>query len=469
MNVFDIAKQRLDNRSQKPEESTPETYQEEPIVFRSARSKLVDQKKPNLGKEVQSYEGENDLEREIERNISRTTSRAIEKGLGAAGDIQQFAKSLIGLPIFGALQLPTTEKIRETIGSSEYLQPKNEFEEKADQFTQDVISLSLPGSSSHSLLRNVGIAVAGSLGKKAAKELGASPETQELTKQGLMTVLDIMNIRKTEGKGGAKKFASSLFQESESLVPEGAKINAGKYASSLEKLEKDLNKGGTSPKVEPALKKIKELKDKIHDGEITVDELVSARKKINDIIESGGGFEYSPHPKVKKQALHHLREVKSKVIDALDEYGKMNPEFGNMNKSANEAYAAYSASNSITNFLKRNFGDKISDAATKVALGLASPGAIAGAKFFPLTTVAAASATPVYLTTKILRRISGSPTLRKYYGNILRYSLQENIPLVDDSIKKFQKEMRKEEKSHTERVSSLRSQAKDERQRTKNQ
>lgn len=468
MNVFDIARSRLQQGqiSKENEEKLPS--REEPEIFKIARSRSSQQKPVQKEESVKTYQGENDLEREIERNIARSTSRMIEKGLGFPGDIQQFAKSLIDLPIFGAVQLPTSEKIRETIGSSEYLQPQTPLEEKADEFIQDVTALSLPGSSSHSLLRNVGIASAGLLGEKAAKELGASEKSQAMTKQGLMTILDVMNIRKTSGKGGAKKFASSLFDESEKLIPEGARINAGKYSSSLNKLEKDLTRGGTSPKVEPALKKIKELKEKVHDGSIDVRELIGARKKINDIIEAGGGFEYAPRPGIRKQALHHLREVKSSVIDALNEYGNINQDFGKMNRSANEAYAAYAASNSISNFLKKNFGDKITDLTTKAALGLASPAALASAKFFPLTTATAAAASPIYVATKILRRISSSPTLRKYYGNILKFSLQENVPLVQSNIRKFEKELQKEEEDQNAKILRLRSKAKNKSQYKKN-
>lgn len=443
-------------RSEKPKE--PEKKDEIQQKIESIKPK------PSEEKEL-PFEGENDLERDIERQVARGTSRIIETGLGAPGDIEQFARYLWSA-ISGKESenlLPTSKDIQgklEKYGQG-YLSAQNEGEKQSDDFVKEVASFSLPGSGA-SITRNLGIPIATNLLKEGIKLHGGSDKKAEYSKLGTMFLLDILSNRSGVGMGGAKKYAGNLFNESEKLIPKGVSLNANKLQSGLNKLKSDLQKGGTAPSTSQAITKVDEILGKINkNGKIPVDELVATRKRINEIIESGGGFEFHVKDKIRQKAINNLNDVKKHVIEGLDDYGKVNPKFGELNRAANEAYGAYSASNVVTNFLKKNFGDKIQSGTLKTILGLGGAGGVAAAaKYFPLTSGVAAASLPIYQGIKIAQRVWNSPVLKKYYGDILKHSLKGSVPATANSIKKLDEKLVEEEQKKKERIKNLKSQSK---------
>jgi len=401
------------------------------------------------------FEGENDLEREIERHTARGTSRVLETALGLPGDLYSFGKYLFGAD--PETSLPTSQSLKEfsekaTLG---YTKPKNEAEEKSDEVLQDISSFMMPGSGKYNMVRNIGIPVVANLVKEGVKYVGGE-KSADAAKIGTMITLDLMNLK----QGGAKKFASNLFKESEKLVPKGAKTTSPKLQTSLINLKKILESGGTRPSTEKALIKVNEIEKKfkrtIHQvaqagtkrakkitivhPEIEVQELMDFRKAINEIKSELGGYEVQIPKLIKKKISANLDLVKKEVIEGLNEYGQtQNPEFLKLNKAANEAYGAYESSDKMATFIKKTVKDSIRNPGIKTLLGLGGL-SIAGKGL----AIAAVPGIPAYQAYKVLHQVIQSPTLRKFYGNILKGAASGNASQVSRNAKALQDHYEKE-------------------------
>lgn len=398
-------------------------------------------------------EQENDLERDIERQQARMTSRGLETIGGTIGDLRDFTKSLLpeslGKGLFGAVGelFPTSKELKEKSQeiTKGYTTPKNELEKFGDELIEDVTSMASPGAGKYNLARNIGIPIVANLAKEGVKYTGLNEGNQAASKVGTMLALDLIMHR----NGGAKKFASSLFGKAESTIPKGQSILAKDLDKELMVLENEFKKGGAATSTAKALEKISEIRSDINkgNGKIDVSNLYQYRPKINELISELGGFDFKVNPSIRKKAISNLQSVKDKVINKLNSYGKhLNPEFSKYYQPANEAYAVYENSNKIVKALEKSIGTLRSGGA-KILFGLGAPSAIS--TVLPgLAKTAAPIAIPLaigYKGFKILNRVKNSPTLRKYYGDILTKTLAGNIPEATRNLKKLDNELLKEE------------------------
>ncbi len=382
------------------------------------------------------FEGENDLEREIERNVARGTSRIGETILGLPGDLYSFAKGIFGKDT--ETNLPTSQSLKEmsekaTLG---YTQAKNPEEERSDEVLQDISSFMLPGSGKYNMMRNIGIPIVANLTKEGLNYIG-SDKMGDSAKIGTMVALDLVAHK---GKG-AKAYAGNLFNESEKLIPKGEILSSPKFQKSITALEKSLESGGSAPSKEKALKKLGEIQGKMNQGNIEVKELVDFRKTINEIKSELGGFDVQLPKHIKKKAISNLDLVKREVISALDEYGtKYNTEFGKINRSANEAYAAYESSDKLATSLKKYV--KSSSPMVKALFG---GGLGYGTILKPLLAIKAGVVAPAayagYEGYKVLHQVMNSPTLRKFYGEILKGAASGNASQISKNMKALEKQL----------------------------
>lgn len=158
------------SQQQSPSPSQPENpyakYMVKPPEKPQESKSIQPQKSPK------SFENENDIEREIERNQARLTSRGLETVLGTPGNVLAsgmpfgFAGYLLGINPEGIL--PTSEQLQQFSEkeSQGYTKPENEFEKFSDELFSDISAMAVPGSNGYSLMRNIGIPLAGSLIKK---------------------------------------------------------------------------------------------------------------------------------------------------------------------------------------------------------------------------------------------------------------------------------------------------------------
>lgn len=424
------AKQDPSSPEQSPDQPSSIQLEQNPFAKRAAERRA--QQQPT----EYPYENEGDLDREIERHQARATSRGLETIAGLPGDLVSFSKSLFGYD--PETSLPTSQSLKKFSekASGGYTSPKNEFEEKGDEFIQDVASMAIPGSGQYSLMRNIGIPIAATLAKEGIKWMEGSEGVQQGAKIGTMIALDLITHRRNAPGakgllgGGAKQHASSLFEEAEKLVPEAAVFDAADLKKSLDLTEKILSKGGSRPSAEKALKKISEIRNEIKGNQANVKDILAYRPAINEIIDDLGGFQLTKSQKnVKNRTVENLQKVKEKIIDFTDKYGKsQNPEFLKLNRSANEAYAVYHKSNHISNFIEKHVSKHIKNPIVKGLLGGAAQTGIS--TLSPLGVIGSAAgsgaAAGIYQSGKILQRVMSSPTLRKYYGNILSGALKGN-------------------------------------------
>lgn len=422
-----------------------------------------EEKKKNLPRQEENvpqefpFEGENDLEREIERNQARSFSRFGETLLGAPGDISNFITNLLGLPKspIGYLNSENLRKGSEKLTGG-YTKPQTEFEKSADEAVERFATMALPGSWGYSFARNLGIPIAATLAKEGVKAK-AGEEKGTYAELGTMLFLDLLGGRISTG--GAKGYSNSLFRQRDKLIPEGEIMDASNLRNSLTELKTELNKGGSATSTKSALTKIDELLDRISkEGAIAVEELPEFQTKINEAILEGGGFEIQVPKPIKRRTVENLKKVKGEVINALTEYGeKQNPEFLNLHRKANRSRAVYEKSNVISNFLKKNFGNKISNPVLKTLFGLGGAAATgAGAVFKPAITTGATgvvgAGAGIYQAIKLGYRIAKSPELRKYYTEVIKHSLAGNTTQTEKSLKALEKALKEKKIEREEKL-----------------
>jgi hypothetical protein len=425
------------NQSQPPIQSQPEQNISNPFEER-AKIREPQQYEKDL---EQIWEGGEETEKLAEKGTAKATSRVLESALGTPGNIQAAIKGITGLQL--GTQLPTTKNIQ---GFSEkatkgYTKPESEFEEKGGEILQDITAMATPGATSYGALRTIGIPIAGWMAKEGLEKVGASEDTGNLVKTGLMVALDLASAWNSKGRGGAKNYAKELWQEGEKNIPKGVKVKASDLESSLQTLKTELEKGGSSPTTTHALTKIDEILKKVANGKIPVDELVAFRKNINKLIENGGGFDFTTSSGTRQGSIYNLNQVKDKVIDTLDQYGKINPAFGVPYKQANEAYSVYHTSNAASRWLQSKFGNFIKSPVFHGLFGTVAKGA-------------AAAAVP-WQAGKIVYRVMNSPVLSELYGNVLKATINNDTAAAAQNLQRLKKEMANEEVSQSERKKDL--------------
>jgi len=340
-----------------------------------------------------------------------------------------------------------------------YTKPKTEAEERAGELFSDISSMAIPGAAQYSAMRNIGIPIVANMAKEGLKYFEISEGKQNAAKVAIMIGLDLITHRRAiSGSNkllgeGAKGYAGKLYSQAAEAIPEGAQVEAKGLATSLDAVENELRKGGTRPSTQKALEKVRELKSDIVDGKIQAENLFEYRPAINEMIEELGGFEVIKNKKIKERAVHNLNQVKSKVIDALEDYGKKeNPQFLTPYRQANEAYAVAEKSNKISNLIKKKFGSTLKSKGAKMLFGIPTVASGATAYLVPslgaLTGSIGALGAGAYQAHKLLYRIAKSPTLAKYYGKILQGSLAGNVSQVSKNLKALDHLLLQEEKSN---------------------
>jgi len=424
------------------DESTQKNKQEKNDIWDIAEQEFLqqDQISPEKQREedLKIINGEDfDLEREIERNIAQQSSRMGETILGIPGDLEYFSRWLIGNE--GENLLPTSSKLREKSekASLGYTKPKNNFEEKTGQILSDIATFSVPGAGKHSLVRNIGIPIAGHLAEEGFKFAGYGEKAQVGSRIGTMIILDLIGHR--FGMGGSKKLANELFKKAESEIKPGMMIPAKGLESGIDSIEKALRAGGTKPSTPQALTKIEEIRSHIKNGQIDAKDLVPFRQSINEVIEGTGGWDLLLQPGLKSKIKNNLNDVKKEVIKAAEQVGETNPEFVKNWRAANEAFAANARSEKIENMLEKVIGrgkaNKITSGAIK-----ALPGLLFGV-FTPAHFATLGLGIPAYQAIKLGSKIKNSPTIRRHYEKMIKGALTGNTLITTKEFNKINEEI----------------------------
>lgn len=401
-------------------------------------------------KEVKEEKPESFTEK-IERHILRSASRIGETALGLPGDIASLPSTLlqkgaekitgkdqstaanVAKAVFPGANLPTSSQLKEkAVEASEgYLAPKGKGEEISDEVIQDFTSLLSPAKAGGSLLktlsRKLGIAAGATGAKELAAGFGAGEKGQAGTKVGTMFLLSIFDPK------GASKYVSNLYQDAKELVPEGAKVSAKNLSLELSSLRKQLEKGGSAASKTKAIQKIDEINSKISKKQIPVEELTEFKKTINESRASLYD-EFKSDKAGRALAKRNLDSVSKTVDNALGDYAKVNPEWGNVYNDANAGYAAIQSSKkaakSVAEFLRQNPHLKYGALAAELFL---APKSIA---FLPLAYAGIKGV-------ELLARISKSSVLRKYYIGAAEAAVKEDAAAFARNMEKLDSELNK--------------------------
>lgn len=385
--------------------------------------------------------------KEVGRHAARTGSRAVEALAGLPSDIIQGAgigakalekgagkiREKIGLnPLVSEDRpkgLPGSSELKEfsrkTFG--DIVMPQSETESFIDDIVSDAAVLAIPVKGKVPFLRSIGSAIAANAAGKGVEKLGVGETGQAAAKIGTFFLSGLA------GKGSVKKFWNNQYELADKAIPKGAKLEAFKLDRQLDKLGSELRKGGIkTPSQNFVEKPLRELKKTIRDGEMRVEDAIAAKKKINEL--RSGLFEEVKGKGGQKYARTKINEIAKHLDDSIEKYGRENPDFFKHYKAANEAYSGFQQSQKVSKWINRviPFG-KIGKAG----------GLILEAIFKPATLKATLPALAAVKGGELITRMLKNPTLRSYYGNLLKDAVNENKVGVLRNLKSMEKEVQK--------------------------
>ena len=391
--------------------------------------------------------------KEFGRHISRTGSRAIETVVGFPGDIVNFVKfigeklpklpsSLEKEPTFVQKygkklleKLPNSEEVKEFSSylTSGFTDPKNAKEELGDDITSLATSLLIPSKDPikfKSFLNAIGLASIAKGAKKGAESLGGEIGAQTSAEIGTLFLTSLLSAKT------ADKFVSDQFKQARSKIPSGTMLSTNKLENSLNTLEKDLSRGISTPTKTEVKKAVEELRVKASGGSMEADELVEAYHNINERYNSKKLFD-ELNTTERKALKYRYDKFKDELQKEISDYGNYNPSFYNQWKKANNAYATIAQSKKVSNFLESKLGSLPKHLTGAVALEL-----FLGHPYVAAGTIGSAAAVK---TGELLYRIRKSSKLQEHYLNVIKESMNENLPAVIKNLNVLEEEAKKME------------------------
>lgn len=344
----------------------------------------------------------------------------------------------------GPFQFPTSQSIREDVtpkvaekltGESEFLEPKDNLEKFGGNLVSDITAFFTPGTGQMRLAHRIGVPLAGNLAKEGVEYLGADEDIGDTVKLGTMLMSTIAGI------SNPSRYGNQLVSQARNQIPDVA-ISSAPLAKRLEPLWNRINRGLTGVSSKSKVKQgINDLADQAKSGKLTTQSLMDARNDINEFIAEAGGFDV-PEP-VRKSLIHNLNELKSGIIQTIDEnLNSINPKAAQMYKNGYEALAVTNKSNAIGNFIQKHFGKPVRSLATKALF----PGLAGSAFLLPKIAATGGALFPMYKAGQVLYRVAQSPTLSRYYANVLRYASKEIAPAMSKNFKDLDNNLYEEEK-----------------------
>lgn len=411
-----------------------------------------------LEQESVDFDDDEQITRDIERAIARMQSRMIERVIGLPGDLKKLgekgAAAILGtetpeemgltsfLPTSGELQ-KTSEEL-----SGGYTKPQNAFEQSMDDLAGNTATSFIGPSNTATVFRTIAVPLAGSLGKEFLKNSGVDEKNASYGSMAMMMAMDLLNSRQTVGGGGVRRFAGALSNLSEQMAPQNVSMNTRSMLQNARALRQRITAGGSAPSKTAPLSKLDELITSLETGNFSPHEGVRTIRATNETIENLGGFNLgqSLNPRTKRTATGYMQDINNVVRDGITEWGQRNnPMFLEVFNRGNEAFAAYAGGNVVKNFLQKNFGDKIQSDAMKTLFGLSNVGLkTASMYYFPWQTAVGLMA---YEGIKLVNRIGRSPTLARYYANIVNGAMSGNISKTASNIDALQHKLKKEEEA----------------------
>lgn len=382
---------------------------------------------------------------EITRHLGRTASRIGESVLGLPGDVlrtgQLAARGLekgagrirrtLGMAEreTGLRQpgIPGSEELKNLSQKifGEAVTPQTAGESFVDDIVSDASVLALPIKGKIPFIRAIGTAVAGNVGEEAAKRLGAGQKGQAAAKLGSFFLAGLM------GRGNVKKYWNQQYRLAEEALPADAKIDSFLLDSRLRKIERELERGISTPSKNFVKRPLEQIRKKAIRGEVGIDELIEMKKDINEL--RGSLYKDLTGKQSIRYAQGKINEVANLLDSEIQRYGKGNPKFLSHYKNANDAYAGFNQSRRVGNWIGKQI-KTIGKGPILILEGLFR-------KLIPASGVGFVGLKAGELMTRITR----NPTLRRFYSNMMKDALKENSAGFLRNLKSLEKKLKEEE------------------------
>lgn len=409
----------------------------------------------------------------LRRNVGQNVARAAEAFIGMPGGLKKaytqtrdFFADKLGLPkteemnqLLGLqpekgswedtlINPPTAPELRETAtkniaqsltGDKEYFEPRSESEKKFSEFTTDLSSFFYPGTGQMRMVTRIGAPLAGNLAKEGVKYFGGSDETAEKAKLGFMLATTIA------GQSNPQAHAGNMINEAKQMVPQNMTVFSQPLFQNLQNLTQRLGRGLRVPSKSKAAQGIRDLARQADpQGRIPMHSLMDARDNVNEWIAEAGGWDI-PGP-VRDASIRNLNALKRNIIDTIDTNLQSRlPQAADLYQRGYQASAVVHQSNVISNFIQKHYGKKFASSATKVLFPTVAAGGGLATVVAP-KALGAAALFPAYKTGQVLYRVAQSPTLARYYQDVIAAAQARNAPAMIHNMSKLDKALYEEEK-----------------------
>jgi len=341
--------------------------------------------------------------------------------LGTPGDIINFVQRLSNVKEPRTI-LPSSEQVGRFFekAADEEFKPKTTAQEyigNAAGFLGSIIGTGGPlagGTLSKSLGRTALAAIVPSAVSTAGEKAELSPWLRAAT-----TIGSALITHRVTGKS-LKTVNKELFNKATSLA-EGKTVGTIGLERDLNTLEKTLAKGVSTPPKTAIKGVIKEIESKIKNGRIPVDELMEAKRNINERV--GEFFNIKGSKNLFKNA--------GKVVDkGIQTFETENPEFKQAFRQANSMFKGMNETKVIERFISRHPILSTEALLLKKFIGPIFTGKSIG--------IAAAAKGAEFATA-----LARNPGLRKAYTDILKNATKNEVRGTLNSLKKFNKAVEK--------------------------
>lgn len=377
---------------------------------------------------------------------------------GGAGDIASLVHTYVANPLAKLLGgqdvpyeesqigkiLPTTEQHKKRLEEGiPYLKPKNKVEKFVSDVGEDTISLFLPGKALEKVglrgttaLKSFATALGANAAGKIVEDLTGDPKKGAYTKMGTMILGSLIN------KPAINKEIGNLYNKADKLLPKNATVRTSRLEGEMKQLKNKILAGRQPTDLAASEKFVVDQADtilrQVQNGKANVGTLKASLRSLNENLQKAVYEAPSKGARVRAKSL--ATQINRSVNNTLKDYGRRNPEWWKLQKSANEAYGTVQQSNFISRFIENNISG------SPVTHGLAHAlGAVGGA----ITGVLP------YQGAKLLYRIYKSPALRTIYARVVASAAAENATIMNKEIKKLDKKMQTEEKEEKVRFRLL--------------
>lgn len=322
------------------------------------------------------------------------------------------------------------KELNKNLFGKELLEPRNDWEKKLDEVTDDFILGSLPiFGGPIRFARPLLSSIAGNAAKSATEFMGSDESTSSKAKIGAMIASYMIN------PGAAKQLESRLYNQQTRALPRDANIDAPHLRTHINQFRRVLEQGGTAPSKSGALTKLDEIEAAFQGGRIPVRELTEFKKSINELIAD----RYSAIGVSKEgsaSTLHNLNRIATAIDRTISRYGRRNPAWHNIYRQANEVHSALSRGEQIRRWLDGQRKGALKNAGLAHALGHGISAPVAASALAADLSIRAGT---------ILSKIGRSPTLTRHYLQFLDAAARRNLPIVNKELENLDYFLKKED------------------------